>query len=616
VPRATLGASAPAPGSRYTEIVLRFALALASAFALNAQSPCPPIPVFGRCEIRFELNAQEMREHPNPYLTVQLNVEFRSPKFRTFLMPAFWDGGNLLVVRFAPIDDGEWTYKVVSNIGRWNDGTGKFLAGMAPDAPGFIRPRNVHHWAYADSDRPHLWMGDDIGGFAGTDRESFTRLVDARAAQKFTHMRGSIMGPADTRKPAFSGPEQPDPGHFRAIDDRVAYLNNKGLVADLVLGSDRNQLAALFPSWQQRERYIRYVVARYSAFNVTWDLVRDFETYDAARDVMKELGLALKKADPYGHPRSTVPVTTSAPLAQDNWMDHVLYQSADDQLGAIEHQLYPVPFVNANFGCEGGAVSADQFRHHLWNAAMNGQSPTHCQSPATKETDSTGVKAMTAWYKLFSETRYWELEPYFDLDGARAVALPGVEYIVYVEQPSGPIEIRVEKHGYEARWVNPATGEEIPRDNIKAEKIVVEPPDRAHDWVLQISREGRKEGLMKSYKFESQAVPLQEVEVDARKVPFEISQPSVEEFSVAVPPRYEAKLVRQTRGTRSMMYLWTAEASIDSQGFRVLGTGGEGTLRIPRNLAGRYPATVNVRLFGMNANGKVYSLDRVYGLTQ
>jgi len=31
--------------------------------------------------------------------------------------------------------------------------------------------------------------------------------------------------------------------------------------------------------------------------------------------------------------------------------------------------------------------------------------------------------------------RYWELEPYFELDGGRAVALSGVEYLVYIEKP-------------------------------------------------------------------------------------------------------------------------------------------------------------------------------------
>ena len=123
-------------------------------------------------------------------------------------------------------------------------------------------------------------------------------------------------------------------------------------------------------------------MARYSSFNVTWELVKDFETYDPARDLMKEMGLALKKSDPYSHPRSTVPSITSAPLLQDNWMDHVLYQSADDNLGAIEHQLFPVPFVNAGFGCEGADNGADQFRHRVWNATMNGQSPSYCKAPS------------------------------------------------------------------------------------------------------------------------------------------------------------------------------------------------------------------------------------------
>jgi len=557
-----------------------------------------------------------MREHPNPFLTVQLNIEFRSPKFRTFLMPAFWDGGNQLVVRFAPVDDGEWTYKVVSNIARWNDFQGRFVAAPAPEVPGFIHPRNVHHWAYADSDRAHLWMACAEPGFATMDRQSFAQMVDARAAQKFTHLRGAIWGPKENPTPAFTGAAQPNAAYLRDIDERVAYANSKGLVVDLVLGRDQNQLKTLFPSWQERERYIRYVAARYSAYNVTWNLVQDFETYDPSRDLMKEMGLALKKSDPYAHPRSTVPAVTSSPLLQDNWMDHVLYQSADDQLGAIEHQLFSLPFVNANFGCEGSSVSADDIRHHLWNAAMNGQSPSYCRTAATKELQTASTKAMTAWFTLFNETRYWELEPYFDLDGGRAVALPGVEYVVYVEQPSGPVEVRVEKHGYEVRWINPATGEEVPHDNVKSEKIVVDPPDRAHDWVLQIYREGRREGLMKSYKFESQPVPVQEVEVDAKKVPFEIVHPGHDDVSVSVPPRFEVKLTRQTRGTRSMMYLWTGEVSIESQGFRVLGTGSQGTMQIPKNLAHRYPATMNVRLYGMNANGKVYSIDRVYGITQ
>ena len=122
---------------------------------------------------------------------------------------------------------------------------------------------------------------------------------------------------------------------------------------------------------------------------------------------------------------------------------------------------------------------------------------------------------MTVWYDFMSDTRYWELEPYFDLDGGRALALPGVEYIVYIEKPAGPIEVRLEKHGYNVKWVDPATGEATPLKDFKSERQSFDPPDTRHDWILHISREGRKEGMLKSWKFESRPFLMQEVEVAA-----------------------------------------------------------------------------------------------------
>jgi hypothetical protein len=381
-------------------------------------------------------------------------------------------------------------------------------------------------------------------------------------------------------------------------------MTARGITGDLVLSHSLDRLAKLFPSPAERERFLRYMVGRYAAFNVTWQLTDKFEESARPRDLAKELGTALKKLDPYNHPRSTGAAATSAPLLSDGWMDHASYGSPDDQLGSIEHQLYPVPFVHAALGGEG----ADDFRHRLWNTTMNGQYPTAALF-------GLDAKPLTVWYDFFATTRYWELEPFFDLDGGRAVALPGVEYIVYVEKPSGPVEVRVEKHTYQVRWLNPITGELSKPEDMKSERIVVEPPDTAHDWVLHLSRDGRKEGMGKSYKFESRANLMQEIETTPKAVPFEIALPSVDEFRAAVPPPYEVKLKRQTRGTRRMMYLWTGEVSIDSQGYRVLGTGSEGTLRVPKGLAAKHPAILNVRLYGMNANGKVYAVDKLYRLT-
>ena len=113
------------------------------------------------------------------------------------------------------------------------------------------------------------------------------------------------------------------------------------------------------------------------------------------------------------------------------------YGTVDPNVGAVEHQFSLAPAVNT-------AIHSQQ---DLWNATMNGQYP-----------DAGEGAYMTAWVNFMSGNRYWELEPYFDLDGGRALALDGVEYVVYVEK-AGPVEVTLENHSYDVAWIDPATGE-------------------------------------------------------------------------------------------------------------------------------------------------------------
>jgi uncharacterized protein DUF5060/uncharacterized protein DUF4038/collagenase-like protein with putative collagen-binding domain len=584
-------------------------LALAAALPLDAQTACGPTPAFSPCEIVFELSAAEFAAHPNPYKTVELRAEFRSPRHRTFMMPAFWDGGRRMVIRFTPTEAGGWDFRVTSNIQSFDGKTGQFSATES-DAPGFVRVANVHHFAYTAGagNTPHLWMGDTLRRLALVDDAGFRSFVDARAAAKFTHIRGIALGAPEDGPKAFPTPEEPDPGYFRRLDERILYINRKGITVDLLVDGGGNHLRKLFPDWEQRERYVRYLIARYAAMNITWGGVEDFEDYENGRDLVKEIGLLLKKEDPYQHLRSTGTRATSAPLLDDGWMDYVTHESADDQLGAIERQLYPVPFVNMAFAGKNGA-SGGEFRRRLWNAAMNGQYVTAAGA------GEAGAAVMKIWFEFSERNRYWELEPYFDVDGGRAVALEGVDYVMYIDSP-GPVEVLLEKHGYDAVWFNPANGEAIKIKDAKGERFAGEPPDKTHDWVLHISREGHKEGMLKSYKFESRRILMQEVEVSARKVPFEVAQPAGDTISLRSPAAYAVKLTRETHATRSMMYLWTADVADEPQGYRVVGTGGKGTFRIPPNITRHFPAVFHVRVFGMNTNGKVYSVDRTYQLTE
>jgi Domain of unknown function (DUF5060)/Protein of unknown function (DUF4038) len=619
---------------------LRFAagfLALAS-LAIRAQtpapsaSPCSGIPSYSTCELVFELSDADAAKHSNPYATVELSVNFRSPRQHSYVLPAFWDGGRRIVVRFSPIEAGEWAYLASSNIAAWDGQKGLFTTASS-ESPGFIRPAALHHWEYSEKanglDQGHLWMGVSEARLAFLDDAAFHAVVDARASEKFNHVRFPILGQGSDPS-LFQGPDVPNVAFFQQLDQRIRYLNQKGCIADLVLARRPGDLLRLFRSPDQRRRFARYVAGRYASMNVTWQAVEEFEGEVDARPLLKEFGTALKQADPYQHPRTAGAHLTSGPLLDDGWMDFVAYGSSNDTVGAVEHQLFPVPFVNMNIGREdSGAgksgpddVDAAAFRRRLWNATMDGQYVTYANTGSGAQySDSPGAKAMTVWYELMSGTRHWELEPFFDADNGRGLALEGVEYLIYIEKP-GPLEVTVEKHGYDVLWINPANGESV-RKKFSGDHFTGEPPDRAHEWLLHLVRESTVESMNKKYKFESRedgngdpmSISLQEVEANTPKVPFVIEQPTGD-ISVSKPIVFSAKLTRETRATRTMMWLWTGEASGQGQGYRVLATSQKATASLPPDLAETLPAVMHLRLYGMNANGKVYEVDAGAGLNQ
>ncbi|MBV9508173.1 MAG: DUF5060 domain-containing protein, partial [Acidobacteriia bacterium] len=260
-----------------------FLLVLASALStLSAQEACNNTPAYSTCDMVFELSSTDGRTHANPYADVNLQIEFRSPRHRTISIPGFWDGGQKMVVRFAPTEPGEWAYLVTSNVAAWEGKTGTFTAA-ASEAPGFVRLANVHHWAYTERNLPHLWMGATELDFASLEESAFRALTDARAAQKFNHLRGLILGGGSGT--GFTAQGLPDPAYFRRLEERIRYLNQKGIVADLIFAAGPGALVKLFPNREQRRLFVRYVAGRYDAFNVTWEPVAQFEDYLDARAV-------------------------------------------------------------------------------------------------------------------------------------------------------------------------------------------------------------------------------------------------------------------------------------------------------------------------------------------
>lgn len=554
------------------------------------------------CELRFTWTGSELPSDVDTYRDDTINVEFRSPNHKTYLMRAYASDVHTLSVRFSPTEPGAWTYHVTSPIKRYDDQEQSFQVADS-GLPGFVSVANLRHWRTTNK-QPHLWISATAPPWSmgSTEYESW---LDARKKDGFTHIRFIAMTNGRPVKPILNS-GKPNSEYFAALDARLLPAAQRGFVLDLILASSDFAGSGPLSDWNTRDPLMRYMVARYGGLNVTWQGIEHFEDVAHARDLLKGMAESLKKYDMIGHPCSTDARNSSSPLVPDHWMDFLIEASPHPELGAVEHQFTTQPEVHVV-----SSAAPDQFRHEIWNATTNGE---YLSIPYQAIENPANAKAIAVWSNVISNTRHWELEPYFDVDGARAVGLNEVEYLAYADKP-GVVEITLPKHKYNPVWVNPATGEELEMKDYRGEVFSQQTPGGSKDWVLQVPREGHKEMMLKYYYFESEDPPVQEPEVDPSKAPFAIVDPEGDSIHAIAPPPYSIKLTRANRASRTMQYVWWGEIVAGGEGARLLGIGADGTLQVPQSFQ-QVGAMLNVRLLAINANGKAYELDRVYQLVQ
>jgi len=516
-------------------------------------------------------------------------------------MRDFWDGGHTLRVRFSPTEAGTWTYRTASPIKRFDNQESTFPVAET-GALGFVGVANLRHW-WTTNKQPHLWLAAAVP-FLELEQGAIETWLYARKHDGFTHIRGPLLTLHTPLKP-LSADGQPNPAYFAALDDRLVAAANRGFTLDLLLADDSFVRSGAFKEWPARDALVRYLVARYGGLNVTWQGIERFEEVAGSRALLRDLGSSLQKYDTFAHPRSTDAAVSSSPLLLDGWMNYLIEASPHPEVAAVEHQFTQQPEIHIIT-----ATDPDGFRHELWNATTNGEYPS---VPYEALRNEANIRAIRTWVQVISDTRHWELEPYFDVSGARAVGLEEIGFIEYAQTP-GIVEINLPKHKYNPVWINPATGEEIPLKDYKGQVFSRQTPDNSHDWILDCEREGHKEAMLRSVRFESIDPPVQEIETDAAKIPFEIVDPPGDQVLPSLPTPYKAKLTKFTRGTRYMQFVWWGEVVAGGEGARMLAVGSFGNLTVPRELVTEAGATLNLRLLAINANGKAYELDKVYQL--
>ena len=394
---------------------LPFLWILAPCLAVMLRSAEPtPVNRFGF----HETSLTSTGTYANPYLDLTANAILTAPDGTTHTLPLFWDGDATWKFRFSPDQTGSWRWSVRSADAGLNGKQGSF-AVRASTLRGSIVPMAgaPHHFQYQNGER--MWfLGDTAWSFVtdvpakNHNEATVANYLTRRAAQGFNVIHTMLLsetGDGNAGGVPFTplASERLNPAYWQTIDRRVAFANSRGIVLGLaiawgrkVANSDTAEPYAWgrFPSQAARERYARYIAARYGAyavyFLVSGEWHGEIRTRPPAtglelRDEFIAIGNALRAADPHRRMTGIHPMSQDGSVREFNraaWMDFGDYQQNYRQLHEriLTSRHYAKPVVNSEYAYHlrdaDGDGRADKensldehdIRHASWDIAMAG----------------------------------------------------------------------------------------------------------------------------------------------------------------------------------------------------------------------------------------------------
>ncbi|MEU6606570.1 DUF4038 domain-containing protein [Streptomyces shenzhenensis] len=277
-----------------------------------------------------ELTLTSSTEQPDPYLGVDVWVDFEHSDGTVVRRPAFWDGGTTWRVRFtSPGLLGTWTWESGASVA---DPGLRGLRGTitVEDVPATGRFERHGFWTMSPDGRhlvhadgtPAVLAGDTAWGlpWRATPEQVRTYAQDRSAKGFNAVLLMSLMpdmgarGPQDRTKDEGFGVAFTDlpeghlralrPDYFQYLDDLVGIIVEHGLVPVWQpvfqgFGWKGLEIAGTVVPSDEYARYCRYLIARYGAWPAVW-----LPGADGAGDEpqIEAAGLEFEKSDAYGHP--------------------------------------------------------------------------------------------------------------------------------------------------------------------------------------------------------------------------------------------------------------------------------------------------------------------------
>lgn len=306
-------------------------------FALTSICPAQiEVEVWNQAELSFHSD----KCYDNPFLDVELSAVFTNNSGDTITRPAFWDGGDLWKVRFAPTKLGKWNYKItgetVNNFKGNKSGfvnAVKYTGNLSIYKNGFLKiSPNNRHLVY-DNGIPFFYLADTHWFLplekwdecnAPNCKSQFKFMADKRIRQEFTVYQVQMNG----TKLVEDSVTSVDVEAFRDIDRKFDYLASKGFVINTSIGSAHN--FALILGKKGAERLAKYWVARYGAYPVIWMTAQEVDL-DKHKylEIWKAAAKTIDKFDDYQHPHTAHlwDNSDSKFFNEDNWHNFHMIQA-------------------------------------------------------------------------------------------------------------------------------------------------------------------------------------------------------------------------------------------------------------------------------------------------
>jgi hypothetical protein len=458
--------------------------------------------------------------------------------------------GSVFRIRFMPPSPGDYTYSVAYQQGDFQKNfTGTFRASDGHRrGPIRVDAEYPWHFIWEGSGEHYFFNGTTAYWLPGWREERIiNNSIERLHRLKVNRMRVLLSGAANIswgesvmtgenftvflRPWIAQAPQSYDhPGfdftrfnvpYWQKWERMLRFARDRDVIISVVLDISTHQAQAPAGSEDER-RYIRYAVARLSAFsNITYDLGDDLDSFRDEKWA-RETGTLIESWDPYKHLATSHPVHREHQDRASGWFGFTSIQDWSRRQHALmleERQIQMktgriIPQTNEEYGYEDHyphwapappGDSAETLRQTAWEIAMAGAYGTTGESTrrGTNIWPDTGggwingrgddtmvmLKGYEHMVDFFTSFEWWKTEPHDELvnNGAYCLAKPGELYAVYLPK-GGDVSIKLEPGSYEAKWFNAFTGETVPLPPVEGPAWTSPQAPGWLDWAMLLQK--------------------------------------------------------------------------------------------------------------------------------